>query len=266
MSYQELFEKLWEDYIRITPSAKKVHEVLKKDNTQIINDHVAFRTFNIEKINRHRLAKHFLDLGYQQKGEYEFKEKKLLANHFEHEDPEAPKVFISELLLERCSDKLQKIVKSFTDSLPDNIAENNSFLYSGPHWQISSSEYEELLNESEYAAWMAAWGYHANHFTVSINHLESLKDIQSVNQRLKDEGFPLNTSGGEIKGSPEVLLEQSSTMADRMPVNFSDKMIEIPSCFYEFALRYPQEDGSLYQGFVAANANKIFDSTNVKPN
>ncbi len=37
---------------------------------------------------------------------------------------------------------------------------------------------------------------------------------------------------------------------------------EIPSCFYEFAKRYPQADGELYTGFVAASADKIFESTN----
>ncbi|MGL4837356.1 MAG: DUF1338 domain-containing protein, partial [Shewanella sp.] len=36
-----------------------------------------------------------------------------------------------------------------------------------------------------------------------------------------------------------------------------------PSCFYEFALRYPKANGELYTGFVAASADKIFESTNV---
>ena len=73
----------------------------------------------------------------------------------------------------------------------------------------------------------------------------------------------LNTSGGEIKGSPEVCLAQSSTMADSMPVAFSDATVAIPSCFYEFAQRYAMANGELYQGFVAASADKIFESTNV---
>ncbi len=64
-----------------------------------------------------------------------------------------------------------------------------------------------------------------------------------------------------MKGSPEDLLEQSSTMADRVVVRFSDREATIPSCFYEFALRYPKPDGELYSGFVAASADKIFEST-----
>ncbi len=51
-------------------------------------------------------------------------------------------------------------------------------------------------------------------------------------------------------------------MADRIEVRFSDQARIIPSCFYEFARRYPKPDGQLYSGFVAASADKIFESTN----
>ncbi|MCH1414074.1 MAG: DUF1338 family protein, partial [Glaciecola sp.] len=124
--------------------------------------------------------------------------------------------------------------------------------------------YLTLLEESEYAAWMSAWGYIPNHFTVSVNQLSNFDTLESVNDKLKLAGFTLNTSGGEIKGSPEVLLEQSSTMADKAPVEFSDGPQTIPSCFYEFARRYDVTPGKLYTGFVAASADKIFESTNVK--
>ena len=111
---------------------------------------------------------------------------------------------------------------------------------------------------------MSAWGYRANHFTVSINELAKFDNIETVNQALKDAGFALNTSGGEVKGSPEVLLEQSSTLADDFAVEFSDGKMSVPSCFYEFALRYNKPDGELYTGFVAASADKIFESTNAR--
>ncbi len=86
--------------------------------------------------------------------------------------------------------------------------------------------------------------------------------IQQVNAALKAAGFVLNGVGGEVKGDPQVMLEQSSTMADKAEVPFSDGVRTIPSCFYEFALRYPQADGVLYPGFVEASADKIFESTN----
>lgn len=259
------FANLWQDYVAITPSAQKIHALLgRADNNQsIINDHVAFRTFNLDKVNLTKLTKHFTDLGYKEKGQYDFEQKKLTAKHFEHADNTQPKVFISELLVEEFSAQVQDIIHAMLSELDEDKVSQNSFMYSGTHWQISSEEYATLLASSEYAAWMAAWGFRANHFTVSVNHLHHFNELAEVNQKLKESGFVLNTSGGEIKGGPEVYLAQSSTMADQIEVQFSDNKKRIPSCFYEFAQRYTLPNGNLYQGFVAASADKIFESTNV---
>ncbi len=51
-------------------------------------------------------------------------------------------------------------------------------------------------------------------------------------------------------------------MADKVPVTFIEGTEIIPGGFYEFAKRYPMENGDLYPGFVAASADKIFESTN----
>ena len=96
------------------------------------------------------------------------------------------------------------------------------------------------------------------------NHLDSYKSIEQVNKKILSAGFKMNEVGGLIKGSPSVLLEQSSTLADHVQVQFSDGYKEIPGCFYEFAKRYPMADGHLYQGFVSASADKIFSSTDTK--
>ena len=47
-------------------------------------------------------------------------------------------------------------------------------------------------------------------------------------------------------------------------VRFNQGEFEIPNSYYEFAKRYPSEEGKLFQGFVAASADKIFESTDVK--
>jgi hypothetical protein len=260
-----LFDNLWQSYTSVTPSAAEIHKLLgDTQKADVLNDHIALRTFNIEKVNLDKLAAHFLAVGYKEGGEYHFKAKKLYAKHFEHSDPTKPKVFISELLVEEFSEQLQKTIHALVDQIDEASVIADNFLYSGTHWQIDSSTYHALLEESEYAAWTAAWGYRANHFTVNINHLANFETIEEVNKTLKDSGFELNTSGGEIKGSPEVLLEQSSTLADKSAVQFSDGEQAIPSCFYEFARRYAMPDGELYTGFVAASADKIFESTNVR--
>jgi len=259
----QLFNKLWQNYLEVTPSADKIHTILgQQSGKDVINDHIALRTFNLDKINVDKLAAHFEAVGYKACGDYDFEAKKLKAKHFEHENPELPKVFISELLVEEFSENAQRIIKDMVAQIDEDAINKDSILYSGTHWQVSHNDYQELLKESEYAAWVAAWGFRANHFTVSINQLEKFESIEEVNKSLKDAGFELNVSGGEVKGSPEVLLEQSSTMADHATAKFSDGEYRIPSCFYEFARRYKDKKGQLYSGFVAASADKIFESTN----
>ncbi len=258
-----LFEALWQDYVELTPSAAKIRKLLGKGRA-IVNDHVAFRTFNIAEVNLDVLARHLLVLGYKPCGDYAFEQKKLKAKHFEHPDSTQPKVFISELLVEAFSEEVQNIIRGLVEHVEVEATKAESFLYSGRHWNLDYATYQRLLEESEYAAWVAAFGYRANHFTVSINHLPDYETISEVNHSLKDSGFVLNSAGGEVKGSEEVLLEQSSTMADRVLLKFDDKEMEIPSCFYEFALRYPKANGEIYTGFVAASADKIFESTNAK--
>lgn len=258
----KLFNNIWQQYLVVTPSAKKIHQLLG-NGKDVINDHVAYRTFNLDKVNLEKLANHLLSIGYTECGQYDFTAKKLTAKHFEHSNNTMPKVFISELRVEEFSDKVQRIIHKLVSQLPENISAQENFLYSGRTWEVSSTDYQALLAESEYAAWLSAWGYRANHFTVSINHLDNFDNIIAVNNCLKEAGYNLNSSGGEIKGNEEVKLEQSSILADKAVVEFTDKSLEIPSCFYEFAKRYPQANGEIYTGFVAASANKIFESTNV---
>ena len=175
-----------------------------------------------------------------------------------------PLVFISELIVEEFSLEVQTLIKQLISQLDFTNVREPSFLYSGRCWQLSSEVYNRLRNESEYAAWVAAFGYRPNHFTVSINQLKTFDTISDVNQLLKDKGFKLNTSGGEIKGSQADYLEQSSTLANSVKVSFSDTKLTIPSCFYEFALRHPLANGELFNGFVTSSADKIFESTDSK--
>ncbi|MCF2947791.1 DUF1338 domain-containing protein [Paraglaciecola aquimarina] len=261
----ELFSNLWQNYLAVTPSAEKIHKILgSTQSNDIINDHIALRTFNTSHVGLDVLAAHFKNLNYKECGEYHFASKNLYSKHFEHEDPTLPKVFISELLTEKFSPELQKIVRDITADINDSVTSADNFLYSGTHWDISYLTYQKLLKESEFAAWVAAWGYRANHFTVSNNHLHNFDSIEEINQTLKNNGFELNGAGGEIKGSPQEMLEQSSTLADLHPIIFSDGVKNIPSCFYEFAKRYPKPDGNMFTGFVTQSADKIFESTNVR--
>ena len=134
----------------------------------------------------------------------------------------------------------------------------------GRPWQVTLADHRALLAESEYAAWVAAFGFRVNHFTVDVNRLRTFGSIEDVNAFLRAQGFRLNEAGGAVKGTRADRLEQSSTLADETDVDFTDGRARIPSCYYEFARRYPMDDGALFQGFVPASADKIFESTDVR--
>ena len=266
MKAADIFERLWIQYSCDNPSAGKIYDLFQKAGERVINDHVAFRTFNDKRVHIDVIAKPFIDAGYVAKGTYVFEAKKLKATHFEIPGkPESPRVFISELMLERCSDWLQKTVREQLDKVSGSVLTASDLIFRGRIFEpVSYTVYNRLREESEYAAWLYVFGYRANHFTVSINYLDQFKSLGEVNTFLKSEGFPMNNSGGEIKGSPEQLLEQSSTLADQVEVAFTEGKYVIPSCYYEFARRYTDKTGKLFNGFIAGSADKIFESTDFR--
>lgn len=260
-SIEKTFENMWQNYLALNPQAKTIFDLFSQENV-VVNDHVAFRTFGIDGMRVEDIAQPLLDAGYEEVESYHFEKKKLRAKHYQH--PSMPLVFISELIVEEFSSELQSIVRQLASQMQFAEVASSEFLYSGRHWDLSSAVYNRLLEESEYAAWVAAFGYRPNHFTVSINHLEQFSTIQEVNEFLKDHQFELNQAGGEVKGTPESFLEQSSTMANSVEVDFIDTSLTIPSCFYEFALRHPMASGELFKGFIASSADKIFESTDAR--
>jgi hypothetical protein len=260
----DLFQLLWQDYLTMTPQAKRVSDLLQSRGESIVNDHIALRTFAHERVDIEVLDRAFVEAGYEPIESYEFKEKKLVACHYEHENRERPKVFISSLLLDECSAALRDTVATLLDQVPPGLEADWRFAVSGRRWELTHSVYLSLLEESAYAAWLAAFGFRANHFTVAAHKLKTVDSLTALNTILKDEGFALNESGGTIKGSEAVGLEQSSTIAESIPVGFQDGSFDIPSCYYEFAYRHVLASGELFEGFIADSATHLFDSTNVQ--
>ncbi len=257
----ELLEKLWDDYTTLNPQAQAIGDLLRSRGEQVPNDHIAFRTFNDPRVGLDAMARVFLDSGYRQNGNYAFTEKKLLARHYEHADPALPKVFISELLLEAFSGEVASTVGSLLDQVPAEMPDAWDFPIAGRPWQITYAQYESLRTHSEYAAWLSAFGFRANHFTIDVGALKTFDSLEDFNTFLEQNGFALNTAGGRIKGSPKDCLEQSSTLAPEVSVDFADGPRAIPGCYYEFARRYTDTDGKLFTGFIAKSADKIFQST-----
>lgn len=265
MTYQDFFNALWQHYIKVTPQALSIQNLFLNMGEQVVNDHVAFRTFNNSPISLDKLEPQLLALGYQAYGAFRFENKHLKARCYRHtDDQNAPKIFLSELLVEELPPSCQEILHKYIAQIPADAVQDPSIFYAGLLWSTpSQADYQALAEHSEYAAWLTSMGLQANHFTVSINHLTKLNSIESVNQLLLEQGYSLNEVGGLIKGSAELYLEQSSTMADKIRYRFSDNHeANIPSCFYEFARRHTMPNGLLFDSFIEGNADKIFDSTN----
>jgi len=264
MTHTDVFNQLWQDYTNQNPSTQKIFDIFTNQGEIIKNDHIAFRTFNDPRLDISVLAKIFQETGYVERGEYIFEEKHLFAKHFEHStDLQAPRVFISQLILEDFSPFLKNTITEGLNSIPENIYSSDNLIFTGSIFKNPSYIiYQKLLEESEYAAWVYAFGLRANHFTISVNSLIKFNTLEKVNTFVKENGFRLNAAGGEIKGNKEELLRQSSTMADHVRINFQEGIYEIPSCYYEFAERYHDKNGILYSGFIAKSADKIFESTN----
>ena len=258
-----IFKQLWRQYTEQNPAAGEIHHLFTEQGEQPVNDHIAFRTFNDSRLDIKVLSRPFTDLGYVEKGSYYFEEKHLRAKHFElPEEKLAPRVFISELVLEDFSDFLRTTIAELLDGMTPGFYQSENLIFSGSFPGTKSYQvYEKLRTESEYAAWLYVHGFRANHFTISINHLKNFKGIEEVNSFLKQNDYQLNTSGGEIKGSKKQLLKQSSTLAEITELTFSEGIYRVPACYYEFAERFPASDGKLFSGFIAGSADKIFEST-----
>jgi len=264
MTLAALLDFLWRDYVAITPSARRIHDLMEARGERIVNDHVAFRTFDLAPIDLESLAAPFAAFGYLETGRYDFPEKKLRARSYAHPGRGVPYVFISELEVGAFSPAFQEIARALVAQVPKSSARSLELLTAKPSWSaIPFDDYQTLLAESQYGAWLAAFALRINHCTVSVNYLSTFETLQALNEWLIAEGFPMNESGGLVKGSAEILLEQSSILADRIEWGFADgKKHDVPSCYYEFARRYPDpQTGGLYAGFFGPSANKIFEST-----
>lgn len=261
---RELLDALWQDYVASTPQAERIHHLLAERGELLRNDHVALRTFGADGIGIEALARPFVLHGWRPRDTYRFEDKHLRARYWQHADPELPKVFISELLLDEMPPPVREVIGALIAQLPPGFGERPDLPYAGRPWQVSYVDYQRLLDASEYAAWVAAFGFRVNHFTVDVGSLSTFPDLEALDAFLVDHGFTLNEAGGLIKGTRQDCLEQSSTRADSIEVAFADQRARIPSCYYEFARRYPLPSGELFHGFVPASADKIFESTDVR--
>lgn len=234
----ELVDALWRQYAAAAPQAEAIRYALIARGEILSNDHVALRTFAWPGIGADALARPFEALGWR-RGACDVVHGDARASCWQHDDPELPRVMISELAIDHLSPAAQAMIHALVAQLPADVAARDDLSLAGRPWRVSYADYCALLAESEHAAWVAAFGFGVNHFTIDVGALSTFPDLAALDAFLVEHGFALDDRGGTIKGSPAARIEHSATRPDRVAVAFDDATVRIPSCYYELVRRYP---------------------------
>lgn len=281
---QASWQQLLSAYLERNPTPADVVQRLWLDNGKnpgLIHDHFAFRTFGVPQLGISSLGSILTEYGYVQQNYLTFPSKKLLATWYAPPRQfynTLPRIFVSELQVEKLSAASQEVIQKYVRSLPTQLTAQQVWtaVLTGtlPWDQPTVDDYELLLKESEYAAWTLVNGYALNHTTMSVHRLNGFTgDIREFAAALQAAGFRMNDEGGVIKVSPDGALLQCSTVADVGDFTFAGGVTrKVARSYLEFAERKPLPEfahlpaASLTEeqrrdGFEAANADKIFHST-----
>ncbi len=294
----QLFDTLYLRYRDRMPYVQKYEEVVHSHGGTFVNDHIAFRTLACEKpaLGIFMISRIFEALGYSTANCYEFPDKHFSSIHYQHPNPQFPKLFITQLktweLSQRARGIIQKSMKTHFPHLSDanlaslynlekgSQAERTRLLrllvryFAELPWDLpQKKDVLELDQESQFAAWVLVNGYDVNHFTASINShgVESLEDIDKTVAAMCESGIPMKK---EIEGEKGTKLRQSSTESQVVHVRVKDgtRVIEIPwtYAYFEIAERPLMKNpvtGQLerFEGFLGGQATNLFDMTKMKP-
>lgn len=249
----------------------------------IENDHIAFRTLGVPHLGIASLERIFLHYGYERREAFSFAEKKLDAFWYHPPADYFPRIFISELRVADLSSNAHEIITSYTQAVNadpvdavdlDDAAAVDELLHR-PLWRLPTySDYVQLRDESEYAAWTIYNRYYLNHFTISVHNLPGrMSSLAVFDAFLLERGLRLNDAGGTIKESPDGLLLQSSTIAQIVDAEFAGGDVHpIAGSYVEFAERRVLaafahlasaeiRRDHRRDGFEVGNADRIFEST-----
>ena len=100
----KILDNLFKTYAERIPDVKKItnemiNKRIVKNQSEIINDHVAFRTMGVKNLGIASFEKIFLAHGYKKRDFFHFRVKKLDAYWYTPPTDDLPRIFISELML-----------------------------------------------------------------------------------------------------------------------------------------------------------------------
>jgi hypothetical protein len=291
-----LFDRLWETYRGRVEYVRTYEQVIRDAGATFVNDHIAFRTFATQQplAGIASISRIFEALGYRAAGSYHFDDKQLSAIHFQHANPQFPKLFISELrtweLAAAARQIIERTVRSHRPPISADVLSALASLdrdeqpagellpqivrqFEELPWLLPARDDVAALNKtSQYAAWVLVHGYNVNHFTSLINShgVPALDDIEKTIAALKKAGVPMKA---EIEGERGSKLRQTATEAVTIDVAVHDRgqPIAMPwtYAYFELAQRDEAVDPATgksvrFEGFLGPQATNLFEMTRVK--
>ncbi len=239
-----LLDLLWDRYAAEVPYARTFVEL---SGGSFRNDHVALRSLARPGGGIALFERVFERLGWRRAGEYTFPDAHLSAIHMSH--PEGlPRVFISELKSEELSPRARELLSTLPEDEPPPQSVEELAGWFSPPPPPEEGALLELEKESQYGAWLLAFGRKVNHFTGSVD------DIEAWQRRMGEAGVPMK---GEIEGAPGTALRQTATQAAPLPVALrGGDSRPWPYAYFEIAQR---AEG--FDGFLGPQARALFDMT-----
>ncbi len=293
----ELFDTLWARYRTRMEYVRMYEKLIQEHKAVFVNDHIAFRTIAWEKpvLGIFMISRLFEALGYSMANCYEFPDKHFSSIHFEHPNPQFPKLFITQLKSWELSAEARKTIEISMATHRAPLADETLAKLSGLDkisaadratllelfvrhfaelpWEIPQQKAVVALDkESQFAAWVLVNGYDVNHFTISVNShgVSSLDDVEKVQAAMLAAKIPMKK---EIEGERGSKFRQSSTEAVVIPTKVKEgsQTLEIPwtYAYFEVADRPLMKNpltGKMerFEGFLGAQATHLFDMTKLR--
>lgn len=239
-----LLDLLWERYAAEVPYARTFAQL---SGGAFRNDHIALRSLARPGGGIALFARVFERFGWKPAGQYTFPDTHLSAIYMSH--PEGlPRVFISELHADKLSPGAWRILSALPEDAPaPDSVEALADWFSAPP-PPDEPALLALEKESQYGAWLLAFGRKVNHFTGCVD------DVEVWQRRMREAGVPMKA---DIEGEPGSPLRQTATRAAPVPLRLKDgRTRDWPYAYFEIAQRSPGFDG-----FLGPQARALFDMT-----
>jgi hypothetical protein len=280
---------LFADLIKRVPTAKDYFDDVVAADGRLMLDHGALRTVDFQGMGslpagESAIKRVLVPLGYIQAETYPLDRLGMTGRSYRHEDfaESIPQFFVSELHVERFSEKFQSAVARVTASSRDpldrvsldalrDLAEEQALgigrasvllanlvqCFTRRHDMPTVEDYEILLAESAEMAWISTEGNAFNHATDRVLNIEFVARRERASGRSMKDEIEVSRSGR---------IRQTAYQADPVQREFADGggtvTRTVPGSFFEFIQRDRLPGGGgLDLSFDTGNAQGIFKMT-----